>query len=61
MSGGLSTALESVSIIDEHRTLMVMVIEKIQVAESGLNESRISLIKGLEVCIEDYQSIDSRP
>ena len=48
--GGLSTVLESASIIDEHSTLMGAVIEKIQAAESGLNESCISLIKGLEVC-----------
>ena len=48
--GGLSTALESASIIDEHRALMGAVIEKIQATESGLNESCISLIKGLEVC-----------
>ena len=50
LPGGLSTALKSVSIIDEHRALMGAVIEKIQSAESGLNESCISLIKGFEVC-----------
>ena len=60
-SGGLSTALESASIIDEHRALMGVVIEKIQAAESGLNESCVSLIKGLEVCVEDCHSIDSSP
>ena len=61
VSGILSTALESASIIDEHRALMGVVIEKIQAAESGLNESCVSLIKGLEVCVEDCHSIDSSP
>ena len=46
----LSAALKSASIVDEHRALMGAVIEKIQSAESGLNESCISLIKGFEVC-----------
>ena len=61
VSGGLSTTLESASIIDEHRALMGVVIEKIQAAESGLNESCVSLIKGLEVCVEDHHGIDSSP
>ena len=39
LPGGLSTALRSVSIVDEHHALMGAVIEKIQFAESGLNES----------------------
>ena len=46
----LLAALKSASIIDEHRALMGAVIEKIQSAESGLNESCISLIRGFEVC-----------
>ena len=50
LPGGLSTALKSASIIDEHRALTGAVIEKIQSAESGLNESCLSLIKGFEVC-----------
>ena len=50
LPGGLSTALKCVSIVDEHRALMGAVIEKIQSAESGLNESCLSLIKGFEVC-----------
>ena len=50
LQGGLSTTLKNASIVDEHRTLMGAVIEKIQSAESGLNESCISLIKGFEVC-----------
>ena len=48
--GGLSTALKNASIIDEHRTLMGAVVEKIQSAESGLNESCLGLIKAFEVC-----------
>ena len=50
LSGGLSTALKSASIVDEHRALMGAVIEKIQSAKRGLNESCLSLIKGFEVC-----------
>ena len=50
LQGGLSTVLKNVSIVNEHRTLMGAVIEKIQSAESGLNESCLSLIKGFEVC-----------
>ena len=49
LSGGLSTALKNVSIIDEHRTLMGAVVGKIQSAESGLNESCLGLIKAFEV------------
>ena len=50
LTGGLSTALRSTSIIDEHRTLMGAVIEKIQSTESRLNESCLGLIKAFEVC-----------
>ena len=50
LPGGLSTALRSASIIDEHRILMGAVVEKIQYAESGLNESCLGLIKAFEVC-----------
>ena len=50
VQGSLSTALKNASIVDEHRALMGAVIEKIQSAESGLNESCLSLIKGFEVC-----------
>ena len=49
VQGNLSTALKSASIIDEHRALMGVVIEKIHAAKSRLNESCINLIKGLEV------------
>jgi len=48
----LSAALKSASIIEGHRALMGAVLEKIQSAESGLNEACISLITGFEVCCE---------
>ena len=48
--GGVSTALKNVSIVDEHWTLMGAVVEKIQSAESGLNESCFGLINAFEVC-----------
>ena len=50
LPGGLSTALKNTSIVDEHRTLMGAVVEKIQSAEGGLNESCLGLIKAFEVC-----------
>ena len=50
VSDALLAALKSASIVDEHRALMGAVIEKIQSAESGLNEACISLIRGFEVC-----------
>ena len=53
LQGGLSTALKNASIVDEHRALMGAVIEKIRSAESRLNESCISLIKGFEVCFRN--------
>ena len=51
VSGGLSTALESASIIDEHRALMGAMIEKVQSAKSGLTEACTSLLTGFEVRI----------
>ena len=53
----LSAALKSASIIEEHRALMGMVIEKIQSAENGLTEACISLITGFEVCCEVLKSV----
>ena len=46
----LLDALKGASIVDEHRALMGAVIEKIQSAESGLNEYCVSLIRGFKVC-----------
>ena len=56
-SGALLAALKSASIVSEHRALMGAVIEKIQSAESGLNEACISLIRGFEVCCEILKSV----
>ena len=53
----LSAAPKSASIAEEHRALMGAVIEKIQSAESGLNEACISLITGFEVCCEVSKSV----
>ena len=50
----LLAALRGASIVDEHRALMGAVIGKIQSAESGLNESCISLIRGFEVCFMSF-------
>ena len=50
-------ALKSASIVDEHRALVGAVIEKIQSAESGLNEACISLIRGFEVCSMRFQRV----
>ena len=53
----LLAALKGASIVDEHRALMGAVIEKIQSAESGLNEACISLITGFEVCFVRFQRV----
>ena len=53
----LSAALKSASIIEEHRALIGAVIEKIQSAESGLNEACISLITGFEVCFVSFRRV----
>ena len=45
----LLEALRSASIVEEHRTLMGAVIEKIQSAKSGLTEACTSLLTGFEV------------
>ena len=50
LPGGLSAMLKNASIVDEHRALMGAVVERIQSAESGLNESCFGLIKAFEVC-----------
>ena len=57
VQSSLLTALKSASIVDEHRALMGVVIEKVQAAESGLNESCIGLIKGFEVCFRSFFKI----
>ena len=45
----LRDLLERVTISEEHRTLMGMVIERISSAESGLHEAFMSLLTGFEV------------
>ena len=46
----LVEALQSASIVEEHRTLMGTVVEKVRSAKSGLNEAYTSLLRGFEVC-----------
>ena len=43
-------ALRRASIMEEHNTLMGVVVEKVQSAKSGLNEAFTSLLTGFEVC-----------
>ena len=57
VSDALLVALKSASIVDEHRALMGAVIEKIQSAESGLNEACIILIAGFEVCFVRFRRV----
>ena len=45
----LMEALRGASVVDEHRVLMGVVIEKIQSAKSRLNEACNSLLTGFEV------------
>ena len=46
----LREALRRASVVEEHRTLMGTVVEKVQSAKSGLNEAFTSLLTGFEVC-----------
>ena len=46
----LRDELRSASILEEHRSLMGTVAEKIQSAKSGLDEAFTSLITGFEIC-----------
>ena len=46
----LVEALQSATIVEEHRTLMGTMIEKVQSAKSGLSEAYTSLLRGFEVC-----------
>ena len=45
----LISTLQSVSISEEHRTLMGTVVERVLSAKSGLNEAFASLLRGFEV------------
>ena len=55
----LMDALQSASVLEEHRTLMGMVVEKVHSAKSGLNEASTSLLSGFKVC--DVISFSSFP
>ena len=46
----LMDMLRRVSVSEEHRALMVMVVEKVLSTKSGLNEAFMSLLRGFEVC-----------
>jgi hypothetical protein len=45
----LTEMLQKASVLEEHRALMVTVVEKILSAKSGLNEACASLLRGFEV------------
>ena len=53
-SAALKDLLGRVSISEDHRTLMSMVIERISSAESGLHEAVRSLLMGFEVRKNDH-------
>ena len=60
----LLEALNGASIEEEHRTVMSAVIQKVQLAKSGLTEACSSLLTGFEVRISIYVKwyrIDSSP
>ena len=46
----LTDMLQHASVSEEHRALMVTVVEKVLSAKSGLNEAFTSLLRGFEVC-----------
>ena len=50
----LLEALNGASIEEEHRTIMSAVIQKVQLAKSGLTEACSSLLTGFEVRIVIY-------
>ena len=50
----LLEALQSASIEEQHRTIMSAVIQKVQLAKSGLTEACSSLLTGFEVRILIY-------
>ena len=53
-SDNLLEALNGASIEEEHRTIMSAVIQKVQLAKSGLTEACSSLLSGFEVRILIY-------
>ena len=63
-SDNLLEALNGASIEKEHHTIMSAVIQKVQLAKSGLTEACSSLLTGFEVRISIYVKwyrIDSSP
>ena len=46
----LLDTLQRASVVEEHRTLMGTMIERVQSAKSGLNEAFTSILTGFEVC-----------
>ena len=46
----LTSTLQSVSISEEHCTLMGTVVERVLSARSRLNETFLGLLRGVEVC-----------
>ena len=50
----LLEALNGASIKEEHRTIMSVVIQKVQLAKSGLTEACSSLLIGFEVSVLRY-------
>ena len=50
----LTGLLELAVLLEDHRTLMGTVLEKISSATSGLNEAFKSLLKGFEVSRKNY-------
>ena len=46
----LVEALRRASIVEEHRTLMGVVVEKVQSTRSEMDEAFTSLLTGFEVC-----------
>ena len=50
----LLEVLNGASIDEEHRTVMSMVIQKVQSAKSGLTEACTSLLMGFEVCVQKH-------
>ena len=60
----LLEALCGASIDEEHRTIMSVVIKKVQSAKNGLTEACTNLLTGFEVSnqnIRKYYHIDSSP
>ena len=46
----LADMVRQASVSEEHRALMVTVVEKVLSTKSGLNEAFTSLLRGFEVC-----------